>query len=287
MKKMLHSNEEILKLCQRINMPSEMTAKIADELEHFDFTHAASFLPELIVPATGSYALACITGALDGYGLRILIACLSAAIDSEREIYAKKGISDKIYTDTMSVFTVMVNEYHAIHGVYGFDSMRWIWRQLSGSLYRLGTLEFEMIRYQGDDSTGRLEKNTPLLSVHIPSNAILSREEIDKSYAHAREFFANTEYANAPFYCWSWLLSPKLREMLPESSGIRRFMDDFEIINEYPDGDSANIRVFKTLFHTPENLPEDTSLQRNLKELLLKGGHAGDGEGFISNLLQI
>jgi len=279
---MLHSREKILKLCQRINMPTEMTAKIANELDHFDFAHVARFLPELIVPATGSYALASITGALDGYGLRILTACLSVAIDSEREIYATRGISDKIYTDTMSVFTVMVNEYHGIHGVYGFDSMRWIWRQLSGSLYRLGTLEFEMIRYSGDDPTGQLEKNTPLLSVHIPSNAILSREEIDKSYAQAREFFANTEYANAPFYCWSWLLSPKLLKMLPESSGILRFMNDFEIISENPNGDAANIRVFKKLFHTLECLPEDTSLQRNLKKLLLQGEQLGDAEGFIA-----
>ena len=281
MKSMLHSSEEIINLCQRINMPAEMTAKIADELNHFDFTEAARFLPELLVPATGQYALDCLNGALDGYGLRILIGCLSAAIDTEREIYAKKGISDKIFTDTMSVFTVYVKEYYAIHGIYGFDSLRWIWRQLSGILFRLGTLEFEMIRYQGNDPTGRIEKNTPLLSVHIPSNAILSREEIDKSYTQAREFFANTEYANAPFYCWSWLLSPKLKEMLPESSGILRFMNDFEIISETPSGDSANIRVFNKLFHTPENLPEKTSLQRNLKKLLLQGGHAGEGEGFI------
>ena len=263
-------------------MPAEMTKKIADELNHFDFSHAAGFLPDLIVPATGSYALDCLTGALDGYGLRILTTCLNAAIDSESEIYAPKGISDKIYTDTMSVLTVMVNEYYTIHGIYGFNSLRWIWRQLSGTLFRLGTLEFEMIRYDGDDATGRLEKNTPLLSVHIPSNAVLSREEIDKSYAWAREFFSNTEYANAPFYCWSWLLSPKLREMLPESSGILRFMNDYEIISEVPNSNSANIRVFKKLYHSPESLPEDTTLQRNLKKLILQGGNLGDAEGFIA-----
>jgi len=278
---MFHSSEEILNLCQRINMSAEMTKKIANELEHFDFTHASRFLPELLVPETSSCALDCLTGALDGYGVRILTACLSAAIDTEREIYAKKGISDRIYTDTMNIFAIMAEEYYTIHGIYGFVTDRWIWRQLSGILFRLGTLEFEMIRYDGDDPTGRLEKNTPLLSVHIPSDAILSREEMDKSYAQAREFFANTEYANAPFYCWSWLLSSKLREMLPESSGILRFMNDYEIINEYPDEDSANIRVFNKHFHTPENLPENTSLQRNLKKLLLQGGHAGEGEGFI------
>jgi len=258
-------------------MPEPMTAKIAKELAEFDFSAVTPFLTQLQNPKTAMYATKCICGKLDNYGLRIMVALLDAALVTKKEIYEKKKISEKIFIDTMKNFTISVQGYHGVNGSYGFDFAYWMWRHFAGMLFRLGTLEFEI--YKAENSK-HFEPGTPLLSVHIPSDAVLSREELDNSYLQARKFFKGTEYENAQFYCDSWLLSPKLRDMLPEDSGILRFMNDYKIIDT-SNGDTANIRVFKMHYLSIDELPEKTSLQRKLKQLLATGENLGEGAGVI------
>jgi len=260
-------------------MPEPMTVKIAREFEEYDFSAVIPYISKLQDPKTAESAAKIIYGLLDGYGLRMLIAELDAALLTWQEIYVKRNISEKIFIDTMKNFSLLAHDFHVVNGIYGFDCAMWLWRHLAGLLFRLDTLEFELYTYKTKE-TEQLKIGTKVLSVHIPSNAVLSREELDKSYSHARAFFRDTEYENVPFFCDSWLLAPKLKEILPESSGILRFQNDFTIIDS-SDDDSANLRVFKRYHMSIDELPEDTSLQRKLKQLLAKGETLGEGTGII------
>ena len=67
----------------------------------------------------------------------------------------------------------------------------------------------------------------PVLSVHIPSDAVLDREELAGSYDMALRFFSQEKLCPwgrpRAMVCSSWLLAP------PENSGIRRFAGDYRL----------------------------------------------------------
>ena len=101
------------------------------------------------------------------------------------------------------------------------------------------------------------------------------------SYRRARRFLARffPDYCGAPFLCTSWLLAPGLRACLPEGSRILSFQDDFEVTGIFPDRDQFLTWVYKRPDIPLMDLPEDTSLQRNLKQYLLRGGKIGEAAG--------
>jgi len=112
-------------------------------------------------------------------GFAQLRVFLCAALKT-RIRYAEKGIPDEIFVQTMKCFSRFVGEHRASCGEYGFDRGFWVGRQLSLLLFRLGELEYECADYEGEKA----------LSVHIPSDADLTPEKLDRSFAAAREFFA-------------------------------------------------------------------------------------------------
>ena len=166
-----------------------------------------------------------------------------------------------------------------ITGEWDFDRGFWTWRQTGGLLYRLGTLEFEYKSLGNSPAPPGLSPEDGILSVHIPSDASLSREELDRSYAWAAEFFASagTFCLSGPpkaVLCGSWLLSPVLDGLLPQSSGIRRFAGDYERYYVREEDTSFYRWVFGAV-RPAEELPEDTGLRRAIKRRLLAGGLVG------------
>lgn len=197
----------------------------------------------------------------DKDGFAMLRIMLKSAEISRRK-YRERGISEEIFLDTMGCFSRFVREYKECFGHYGFDRGFWTGRQLSLSLFRLGTLEFE--------TNG---------AVHIPSDADLSDEAIDASFAKAREFFPSVR-----FCCDSWLLSPVLGELLPPDSRINRFRERFEIQRVDENNDGYKFWVFKNADLKAEDFPETTSLQRAIKRHVLAGGKIGEAFGFLKNI---
>lgn len=208
----------------------------------------------------------------DKNGFKMLSYMLFAASYSF-EKYKEKGISQQIFTDTMKCFTRFIEEHKESYGIYGFNRDFWTGRQLSLQLFRLGELEFETV----------IENQKKMVSVHIPSDAILTKEHCKSSLEMAEVFFENYDstYVNVPYVCHSWLLSPALRELLPESSNIMKFQNLFDITEI--DKSSTNFLrwIFKKIDLPIENLPEDTTLQRNVKKYLMAGGQIGEGSGYI------
>ena len=94
-------------------------------------------------------------------------------------------ISEEIYFETMKCFSRFVREHKVSYGVYGFDRGFWTPHQIEGKLFRIGELE-----YQIDDE----EK---VISIHIPSDADLSDDLVDASYAEQKRFFAENFPGNS------------------------------------------------------------------------------------------
>lgn len=215
---------------------------------------------------------------------------MAAAMYGSAKRFHALGIPQKVLFDTVCCLHRMAGEYRQEFGVLGFDRCFWIWRQACGQILRLGTLEFEYLSLSewGASETG-LPEGTPVLSVHIPSGADLSREALDDSYQQARAFFCEHPEVCPPdgkapeaIFCGSWLLCPTLRTLLKENSGIRRFAEDFELCHVVEKSNGFYHFLYWTSEDTPvADLPENTSLQRAVKAHLLAGGSIGSAAGLL------
>ncbi len=183
--------------------------------------------------------------------------------------YGALGIPREIYRDTMACFSRFVREHRESFGVYGFDRGFWTVRQVSGLLFRIGTLEYELKGSQ--------------VALHIPSDADLTPEMVQRSLSRARAFLAAhfPAYAQAPMTCHSWLLSPVLGELLPEGSRILSFQRLFSVEPVPDPGESYRLWVFKHPGLDPRDFPEHTTLQRSLKAYVLRGNPVPQGRGVL------
>ena len=160
-----------------------------------------------------------------------------------------------------SVFEDTINQ---IQNRLYFDRYWWTTRQAGCHLFRIGELEYEMKHI--DDSI--------VIGIHIPSDADFSPSKVDDSITNARRFFSKyyPELSDTEYRCHSWLLDHHLRGMLKKDSNILHFQNLFEIIDEGEVGSD----FLEWLYHTKSTdyaaLPENTSLQKNVKKHLLSGG---------------
>ena len=218
-----------------------------------------------------------------------LLAATTAAAALTRGKYTACHISDEIFLDTMEAIPRFIRESKDLFGSWVYDRGFWSWRQTGRLLFRLGALEFEYRLLETCEPLPRgLQAGDPILSVHIPSDARITRESLHSSYDSARAFFTGeTEgpWKQEPpkaILCGTWLLAETLQQLLPETSGIRLFAEDYQIYHRTQDSRS----FYRWLYQLPapvpyRDLPERTSLQRKLKDHLLSGGHMGEGDGIL------
>ena len=270
------SDFELELLCHAIDLPGECRSHVRCFHQSHGFEallpQARPLLKALLIPAAWDDALARLKALIgdDPRGMKVLtfmLVCCGETWDSFQSL----GISDDIYIETLKCFTRFINEHLESYGTFGFDRDFWTMRQLSARLFRLGTLEFELTEDRGQKA----------VHVHIPSDADLSPQARHRSYDTARDFIARLfpAYEGVPFLCTSWLLSPALKECLPESSRILSFQSEYKVTEVFPDHDQFLTWVYKRPDIPLADLPEDTSLQRNLKKYLLAGRKVGEAAG--------
>lgn len=122
--------------------------------------------------------------------------------------------------------------------------------------------------------------------IHIPSDGNFDQETVNASYARAREIFARCypDYPYKAFFCSSWLMSTDLRKILKPTSNILSFQEPFIFIPFRSSGRLVFSFAFQMNAAIPEDLntlPENTSLQRAVKQLYLNGGYVHEGAGFF------
>ena len=193
---------------------------------------------------------------------------LQALKEETREKYRRLGISDTIFNDTMSDIDIWRENCRRQKGIDGLAEYQWLYLHMELKIFRLGRLQFQPIPY-GDEVA---------LNVHIPQGEPLSYEAVWDSYRQAYVFFHGMTDL---FVCTSWLLSPALGEILPESSNIIRFQKDYHITALEPDSRQCEKRVFGKLSDNFESYPEKSSLQRGVRQYLLQGGKVGEAEGIF------
>lgn len=266
----------LTQLCDLIALPPPVRTAVLAHAKTPEIERAAHLGQRLAKRSDWDEAIKAITASLgdDPDGMKMLAFMLLRALEAH-ERYAALAINDTIFADTMKFCTRFVIDHHATHGIYAFTWGWWLPRQLSLQEFRFGALEYELV----ETGAGRS------ISMHIPADADLSREALRQSCQLARAQIARIapDFAEADMVCDSWMLSPELDRLLSPGSRILAFKAGFDVLSVDPASPHATRWIFGRYDLPLEQLPEDTSLRRATKALMLAGGSIGSAYGRLRN----
>lgn len=255
-------------LYQLLELPQEVVSR----LNEYARTNPQWLTPErkacYLNRATAAEGYKAILEAIgeDPDGMQLLWGVLEIARETW-EGYVQRGISMQIFADTMKFVPRFLSSHCQQHGHYAFTQGWWFWRELAMEEYRIESLEYELVEENGQRC----------ISIHIPSDADLSPAAIDASFAAFRAFLAQQypDWTEAPWLCDSWMMSPALKELLPQGSNILAFQTRFTVESVNEDSLGVLNWVFPPHKTVSKALPERTSLQRRMKAWLLAGKKVG------------
>lgn len=122
------------------------------------------------------------------------------------------------------------------------------------------------------------------LAMHLPRGADIKEDNVRRACASAFEIVAKSypDYVGVPVQCGSWLLDPGNEEILGPDSNVVKFGKLFIRIPTKSTGRAANGFVYPGKPLADEDLPEDTRLQRGLKQRYLSGGYSYSFTGILN-----
>jgi hypothetical protein len=65
------------------------------------------------------------------------------------EVYQRRGVGLDIFKATLLDFRFFIEDYHDLHGRWGFSEFPWMWRHLTADLFRLGRLQYMLAPFSG------------------------------------------------------------------------------------------------------------------------------------------
>jgi len=205
-----------------------------------------------------------------------------------REQYVLQDIPMKYYDTIVNSFRGHAEKTFADKGVATAGVAWWSMAYFKLKMFYIGRLIYKWRPFKGTYQLGDylIQEGTYHIDVHIPGGGSFSQELIQASYAEAREFFEKRyNQKGLLFGCSSWLLSPTLDEMLPETSNILAFAHEYTIYKTSvdPTGEKTGHYVFGSGVDMTnvDALPENSSLQRAMKARLKAGKGIGTGAGVI------
>lgn len=133
--------------------------------------------------------------------------------------------------------------------------------------------EWQLVLSPGDD----------MISVHIFWDADFTPEKVSASLEEGvrRAIACYPEFNFKALHCSSWLMSPDINEALGEKSKLSQFASRFLRFPVKDAGRSVLGHVFPNGHEKPEELEENTSLQRAFKKKLLSGKYIYVTRGVI------
>lgn len=189
----------------------------------------------------------------------------------------RRGISEKILRDSLKGIDSCITRNADFTGRIGTSAYHeWLPLFGQGRLFTMADFQFELREFQGKNAIG----------VHIPKGTKLCVEANLKSFKTAMDFFVTyyPEYEAAGLVCESWLMNPKIEEIMGKKTNISRFGDMFD---RFDIGDTVGKSVYRFVFGVlkpanPDSLCGETSLQRAFKAYLKTGGKIVNYGGYIS-----
>ncbi|OTO27885.1 hypothetical protein A5816_000147 [Enterococcus sp. 3G1_DIV0629] len=274
---------KIKNLAGDLDFPEAVIEQMMLEIESISSEVLEQYSRELLDANKAKAAAKKIDEVYDEEPFVALTIYLYAASQSWLKIYQPLKIPRTVYLATMNAFTRFIHEHFQVTGRYRFDRGFWIWRYTSGLIFRIGELEYERTYFPKGHKELKLE-GKQCLSLHIPSDADLSRNKIRDSYESAIRFFELyfSDYHYQVMYTDTWLLSPNLTKWLKQDSKIRLFAADYRLLSVDEQDDSGVPWIFGRVDAQVQDYPEKTSLQRQAKQQLLAGAHIGSALGILS-----
>ena len=196
---------------------------------------------------------------------------LLAGVPAVRAEHDRRGIPEADTYGGLADLGQQVAVYRQTFGEFGLDSQGWLVTVWAGAFFWLGRLQANLIPHAGGH----------VISVHIPETGPLRPEDVDDSFARARDFFGRY-FPEAPAHalqCNSWLLDPQLAQVVKPESNLASFQRRWRLVGEPREADASIIYfVFRRRARPGEELdltglPRRTSLERAVLEHLDAGGH--------------
>lgn len=158
--------------------------------------------------------------------------------------------------------------------------------RLSQTLWGIYFIKIKLIE------VGRLQyeycnnKKGKYIKIHIPKGDKLLYNEVLNSIKNSKkEIKKYFKIENYEYYCESWLLSKDILKLLDSNSNIAKFQQLFDII----EGKDAIKDILNFVYGLQQidsyyDLPEETSLQSKIKDLLINGKEIHIGIGKLKKI---
>ena len=211
-----------------------------------------------------------------------LAVCVDYAQKYTLPFYEKKGLPLSVFYDTMADISVWCEN----NDNKGLKNYNWLKNHLKGELFKVGRLQYQF--YKCDNLTFNYKKlpvsyGDNAVFVHIPQGEKLDFNACKASLVDSKEFFKQyfPDYKFNYFICESWLLYGSNGEFMSENSNIVKFQSLFNIAYSEKDDSQGIERIFGKRRLLVSQYPEDTTLRRQAKAYMQRGGKLGIGVGYI------
>ncbi|MBE6689131.1 MAG: hypothetical protein E7588_07650 [Ruminococcaceae bacterium] len=206
-----------------------------------------------------------------------------ADMDNAMIKYKKKNIPDDIILDSLNDVGVWVMNHYNSTGEIGFATIPWECAIHNVKVIKIGRLQYAHQACETASPAHGLKVGDNVIYMHIQEGPGLTPEACRESIARAKEFYRQyfPEFEYKYMVCHSWMLDPALPGMVKPDSNLAMFYKMFEVVETSP-SQSAMKRVFGPDAQKPvEELPENSTLQKNMKAFLLGGGELSIGFGVL------
>ena len=179
-------------------------------------------------------------------------------LDEEQCCIHKKRVRETLTNDIYKRNYQGIRISQMLWGVY-FINLR---------IIEVGRLQYEL------DNYNPITKNEELcIKIHIPGSKNLDIYDVEQSLINSKSVIKKYFNINdVKYYCTSWILSNQISKLVKTNSNIAKFQNMFHIIEgENCIDDILNFVYNIDNFTRYNELPEDTSLQKNIKKYLLSG----------------
>jgi hypothetical protein len=223
-------------------------------------------------------------------GRLFYVYLFALAYEGSRDFFVTEGTPENVIDRTFDVLARHCATHRRKWGTLGVDAGWWMLPVLRGELVQIGSLKFHLVTlgvgslspipWYDEHVAATLgvgfRRGDASLGLHIPQGTDLSPGRLDETIDEARRILAQLWPASQRRLatCATWMLDGRLRTFLDPSSNIVQFQQRFNVLSEFVDDDADVLNfVFRSPGTVLEDLPQLTTLERAVVDVLSHGGH--------------